>query len=242
MTRKQLRILLEGRSELTVARRRDAWGLARMAAEGIKESVRRRPGDRAAAGGFVTWLPLRLLAAGIAGRMIVYPTIAGPGTATVSVHPPRRDPRIAFYGVLTATFSLLFGVLVWRGTAVGFDPLLALCLVVVAVYLVAFTRCLVDAARDRPLAVARKRIVAAHPSLVLVADGLTSARPWDGYRLGRMLAAVADEERIGIIVIAIGDERIGLYRRWRFAEKAERITGRDRKCLLLRLPSVEGRP
>lgn len=124
----------------------------------------------------------------------------------------------------------------------GFDPLLVLCLVVVAVYLVAFTRSLMDAARDRPLTVAQRRIVATCPGLVLVAEGLISARRWDGYRLGRLLTAVADEDRIEIIVIAIGDERIALYGRLGFTVKAERTTGRDRKCLLLRLPKVEGQP
>lgn len=242
MTRKQLRIMLEGRAELAVLRRREAWGSARTAAAGIKESARRRPGDRAAAGGFVTWLPPRLLTATIAGRMIVYPTIAGPGTATVSVHPPRRDPRIAIYGVLAPAFCMLFVLLVWTGTAIGFDPLVALCLVVVAVFLVAFTVSLTDAARDRPLTVEQRRIVASSPGLVLVAEGLISARLWDGYRLGRLLTTLADEERIGIIVIAIGDERVALYRRLGFAKQAERTSGRDRKCLLLRLPKVEGQP
>lgn len=242
MTRKQLRIMLEGRPELAVIRRRDAWRSAKTAAAGIKESIRRRPGDRAAAGGFVTWLPPRLLTATIAGRMIVYPTIAGPGTATVSVHPPRRDPRIAIYGVLAPAFCMLFVLLVWTGTVIGFDPLVALCLVVVAVFLVAFTVSLTDAARDRPLAVEQKRILATYPGLALVAEGLISAQDWDGYRLGRLLTSVADAERIAIIVIAIGDERIALYKRLGFAKEAERNLRRDCKCLLLRLPKVEGQP
>jgi hypothetical protein len=242
LRRGDLRLLLMGQPDLTAVRRRDAWKAARAGAEGVKASVRRRSGDRTAAGGFLTWLPLRLIAAMIAARMVVYPTIVGPGMATLSVHRPGRDPRIAFYGALALVFGLLFAVLVAVAAESLFDPLTASSLVVIGIYLVGFGRCLVDAVRDWPLAVERRRIVAAHPGLVLAADGLISARPWDGYRISRLLVTVADDKRIAIIAVAVGEPRITLYRRTGFTEKAQRRIGRERKCLLLRLPSPRVAP
>lgn len=181
-----------------------------------------------------------MLVVAATARMLLRPTVVGPGSeASVSVYEPGPDPRFWIYSPLALVSALMLGLLVSKIGLLGLHWLIVVGVTIAGVTLAVLLRGILDALRDRPLATARRRVVKEHPGRVLEAETLISTRLGAGVKLGSALCEVAGEHDIVVLATAVGQRRIDLYqKRMGFEILAEREIRRTRKCLLVRRPAT----